>query len=111
LESTTSFRLAIPQSEKPMSSTPSVSALVEHLQAGHREAAQQFWEACYPRLVALTRKKLGGTARRVADEEDVALSAFDSFCRNAAEKRVPCGNTTLPDSSRKPFPDGDVRRP
>jgi hypothetical protein len=31
-------------------------------------------------------KKLQGVPRRAADEEDVALSAFDSFCR-AAEDR------------------------
>jgi DNA-directed RNA polymerase specialized sigma24 family protein len=29
------------------------------------------------------------TVRRAADEEDVALSAFDSFCRNAAQGRFP----------------------
>jgi DNA-directed RNA polymerase specialized sigma24 family protein len=32
---------------------------------------------------------LRGSARRVADEEDVALSAFDSFCRNAEVGRFP----------------------
>jgi len=40
-------------------------------------------------LVGLARTKLHGSPRRVADEEDVALSAFDSFCRNAAQGRFP----------------------
>ncbi len=41
------------------------------------------WECYFQRLVGLARQKLHGTPRRVADEEDVALSAFDSFCRRA----------------------------
>jgi hypothetical protein len=36
----------------------------------------------------VARKKLQGTPRRAPDEEDVALSAFDSFCRGA-EGRFP----------------------
>jgi DNA-directed RNA polymerase specialized sigma24 family protein len=38
-------------------------------------------------LVGLARQRLRGTARQVADEEDVALSAFDSFCRAAEQGR------------------------
>src|SRR5262249_7041587 len=33
--------------------------------------------------------KLGDAPRRAADEEDVALSAFDSFCRGARRGRFP----------------------
>jgi RNA polymerase sigma factor (sigma-70 family) len=72
-----------------MSSTGSVTALVEQLQAGNHEAAQALWERYFPRLVGLARKRLQGTSRRVADEEDVALSAFDSFCRAARDGRFP----------------------
>jgi hypothetical protein len=32
---------------------------------------------------------LQGTSRRIPDEEDVALSAFDSFCRAAEQGRFP----------------------
>jgi hypothetical protein len=32
---------------------------------------------------------LRATSRRVADEEDVALSAFDSFCAGAERGRFP----------------------
>jgi RNA polymerase sigma factor (sigma-70 family) len=67
----------------------SVSALVERLEAGDHEAAQPLWERYYPRLVALARKHLHGTSRRAADEEDVALSAFDSFCRGVEQGRFP----------------------
>jgi DNA-directed RNA polymerase specialized sigma24 family protein len=40
-------------------------------------------------MVGLARKKLRGARRRVADEEDVAISAFDSFCRGARRGRFP----------------------
>jgi DNA-directed RNA polymerase specialized sigma24 family protein len=66
-----------------------VSALIERLEAGDHEAAQPLWERYYPRLVELARKHLRGTSRRAADEEDVALSAFDSFCRGVEGGRFP----------------------
>jgi DNA-directed RNA polymerase specialized sigma24 family protein len=40
-------------------------------------------------LVALARQKLRSAPRRVADEEDVALSAFDRFCRRAEQGYFP----------------------
>jgi DNA-directed RNA polymerase specialized sigma24 family protein len=67
----------------------SVTALVERLKGGDHEAARRLWERYYPRLVALARKKLQGASRRVADEEDAALSAFDSFCRRAERGQFP----------------------
>jgi DNA-directed RNA polymerase specialized sigma24 family protein len=72
-----------------MSSPGSVTALVEQLKAGNHEAAQRLWEPYYPRLVALARRRLQNTQRRAADEEDVALSAFASFCRGAEQGRFP----------------------
>jgi DNA-directed RNA polymerase specialized sigma24 family protein len=47
------------------------------------------WQSYFQRLVSLARKRLRHRPRRMADEEDVALSAFDSFCRGAAEGRYP----------------------
>lgn len=72
-----------------MSSEGSVTRWLGALQAGDSAAAQQLWERYFRRLVGLARHKLQGAARRVADEEDVALSAFDSFCRNAEQGRFP----------------------
>ena len=72
-----------------MPSPGSVTTLIEHLQAGDHEAAQPLWERYYPRLVGLARERLRGTLRRFADEEDVALSAFDSFCRGVEQGRFP----------------------
>jgi DNA-directed RNA polymerase specialized sigma24 family protein len=72
-----------------MASEGSVTRWLGPLQAGDPAAAQQLWQCYFQRLVELARKKLRGSPRRVADEEDVALSAFDSFCRRAAQGRFP----------------------
>src|SRR5262249_27742204 len=47
------------------------------------------WERYFRRLVGLARERLRGLPRAAADEEDVALSAFDSFCRAAEAGRFP----------------------
>jgi DNA-directed RNA polymerase specialized sigma24 family protein len=72
-----------------MSSAGSVTHWLGQLKEGEQDAAQPLWEGYFQRLVRLARKKLGGAQRRVADEEDVALSAFDSFCRGAEQGRFP----------------------
>jgi DNA-directed RNA polymerase specialized sigma24 family protein len=72
-----------------MSSGGSITCLIGLLKEGDRAAAQPLWDAYFHRLVALARARLRGTARRAADEEDVALSAFDSFCRRAERGQFP----------------------
>jgi DNA-directed RNA polymerase specialized sigma24 family protein len=72
-----------------MTSTGTVTHWIAQLKAGDHAAAQQLWEGYFLRLVGLARKRLQGAPRRTADEEDVALSAFDSFCRGAANGRFP----------------------
>jgi DNA-directed RNA polymerase specialized sigma24 family protein len=72
-----------------MSGQGSVSHWLRLLQGGDAAAAQPLWERYFQRLVGLARHKLGGTSRLMADEEDVALSAFDSFCRSARAGRFP----------------------
>ena len=72
-----------------MPSEGSVTRWLGALQAGDPAAAQRLWERYSVRLVGLARKKLRDSPRRSADEEDVALSAFDSFFRNAEKGRFP----------------------
>jgi DNA-directed RNA polymerase specialized sigma24 family protein len=67
----------------------SVTHWINQLKGGDADAAQKLWERYFERLVGLARKKLQGARRRAADEEDVALSAFDSFCRGAQAGRFP----------------------
>jgi DNA-directed RNA polymerase specialized sigma24 family protein len=62
----------------------SITQWLRLLKAGDHAAAQPLWEAYFARLVRLARARLRRLRRKVAfDEEDVALSAFDSFCRRA----------------------------
>jgi DNA-directed RNA polymerase specialized sigma24 family protein len=74
-----------------MTSTGSVTRLLRRLPDGDRAAIQQLWEGYFRRLVGLARPLLQrqGVPRAAADEEDVALSAFDSFCRGAERGRFP----------------------
>jgi DNA-directed RNA polymerase specialized sigma24 family protein len=72
-----------------MSADESITRWIDTLKAGDPDAARRIWDAYFRRLVALARGKLRGVSRRAADEEDVALSAFDSFCRGAERGRFP----------------------
>ncbi len=71
-----------------MSSIGSVSHWIVQLKAGDRDVAQQLWEHYFRRLVGLARSKLVGQPR-ASDEEDVALSAFASFCQGVEAGRFP----------------------
>jgi DNA-directed RNA polymerase specialized sigma24 family protein len=67
----------------------SVTVWLAQLKGGDPTAAQPLWDRYFERLVTLARGRLRATTRAAADEEDVALSAFKSFCRGAAEGRFP----------------------
>jgi hypothetical protein len=67
----------------------SVSRWLGQLQGGDVLTVPPLWQRYFHRLVALARQRLRGSACRVADAEDVALSAFDSFCRAAEQGRFP----------------------
>jgi DNA-directed RNA polymerase specialized sigma24 family protein len=67
----------------------SVTCWFGPLQGGDPDAAQQLWARYIEALVRLARAKLRATPRTAADEEDVALSAFDSFCRGMKLGRYP----------------------
>lgn len=60
-----------------------VTRLIQKLKDGEAQAAQRLWELYFRRMVGMAREKLQGMPRRMADEEDVALSAFHSFCQGA----------------------------
>jgi DNA-directed RNA polymerase specialized sigma24 family protein len=63
--------------------------LLEGFKGGDDAAVRSLWERYCDRLVRLARQKLGKRGRRVADEEDVALSAFHSLCQGARRGRFP----------------------
>src|SRR5262245_23014149 len=72
-----------------MSAEGSISRWLDRLRAGDRQAAAGLWQRYFERLVEVARGRLRGAPRRAADEEDVALSAFDSLCRGVAGGRFP----------------------
>jgi DNA-directed RNA polymerase specialized sigma24 family protein len=72
-----------------MVSSESVSDWIDQLKVGNQAAAQRIWERFFERLVGFARNKLRYSPRRTVDEEDVALSAFDSFYRGVEQGRFP----------------------
>lgn len=69
----------------------SVTRWIGELKAGDPAAAQPLWERYFDRLVRLARARLltSRLPSAEADEEDAALSAFDSFCAGAVRGRFP----------------------
>lgn len=51
------------------------------------EACAKLWESVYERIVMFARGRLTPKSQRVADEEDIALSAMNSFFRAAEAGR------------------------
>jgi DNA-directed RNA polymerase specialized sigma24 family protein len=78
---------------KPMKSGQehSVTGWIGHLKEGDQAAAQPLWERYFSQLVVIARAKLKRLRKTTADEdeEDAALSAFNSFCAGVARGRFP----------------------
>jgi DNA-directed RNA polymerase specialized sigma24 family protein len=72
-----------------MPASQPVTHWLDRLKGGDGAAAQQLWERYFARLVGLARQQLRGVPRRVADAEDVALSALGSLCRGLSAGRCP----------------------
>jgi DNA-directed RNA polymerase specialized sigma24 family protein len=72
-----------------MTTSASVTYWIDHLKAGDPAVARPLWERYFHRLVALAHARLRGAPCGAADQEDVALSAFASFCRGARDGRFP----------------------
>jgi DNA-directed RNA polymerase specialized sigma24 family protein len=69
----------------------SVTGWIGDLRVGGDSAAEHLWERYFHRLVHLARARFHPARRTgiIEDEEDVALSALDSFCRGVALGRYP----------------------
>lgn len=73
----------------PANDEGSITVCLAMLRRGDRTAAEALWGRYFHRLVGLARSRLRATSTRIADEEDVALSAFDSFYRRAEAGTFP----------------------
>jgi DNA-directed RNA polymerase specialized sigma24 family protein len=67
----------------------SITRLIARMKEGDQVASQRIWDEYFQKLVALARTRLRAAPRRASDEEDVALSAFDSFFRRAVRGQFP----------------------
>jgi DNA-directed RNA polymerase specialized sigma24 family protein len=69
----------------------SVTRWIADLKAGDLAAANGLWERYFARMVDLARTRLHASRGRDAgsDEEDAALSAFDSLCAGLARGQFP----------------------
>ena len=72
-----------------MAGDHSVTVWLDGLKAGDDRAIQQLWDRYFPRLLRVAATKLPGHARRDVDEEDVALSAFHTFCDRIGRGEFP----------------------
>jgi DNA-directed RNA polymerase specialized sigma24 family protein len=67
----------------------SVTIWIDGLKAGDGTDIQKLWDRYFKRLVRLAGARLPSHCRRAFDEEDVALSAFQSFCERAGQGQFP----------------------
>ncbi|WP_218933564.1 ECF-type sigma factor [Rubripirellula lacrimiformis] len=58
------------------------------LRKGDPEFTSQLWDLYFQRMVRLARQRLVGASTAGRDEEDVALSAFKSFCLGVRSGRI-----------------------
>ncbi len=72
-----------------MSNDQDMTTWIGRLKSGDMDAAQVLWEAYFEKLLRLARRRLADLPCRVFDEEDVVLSAFNSFCDGVAKNRFP----------------------
>jgi DNA-directed RNA polymerase specialized sigma24 family protein len=71
-----------------MTSADSVTAWIQQLREGNREAARKLWDRYFQQLVVLARQKFHGLPTAAADEEDVVLSVLNRLFRDAEEGRL-----------------------
>ena len=72
-----------------MSNGESVTRWLRGVKAGDSADIERLWNRYFQRLVRLAGAKLPGHCRRAFDEEDVAISAFQSFCDRAGRGEFP----------------------
>lgn len=53
---------------------------LEKLKNGDQASTERLWHMYFEKMVLLARRKLRGASTSVRNEEDIALSAFKSFC-------------------------------
>ncbi|MEQ9408220.1 MAG: ECF-type sigma factor [Fuerstiella sp.] len=67
----------------------SVTQWIADMRRGDPDAADRISRQYFERLAALARRRLGDAPRRVADEEDIAVSVLHRLCDGIQQDRFP----------------------
>jgi RNA polymerase sigma factor (sigma-70 family) len=65
----------------------SLSAWYANLREGDNRAIELLWNFFFEKMVRVARRKMDGSKRAARDEEDIAASAFKSFCNGLRNDR------------------------
>lgn len=72
-----------------MNNDGSVTSWLHALRGRDPEAARLLWRRYFQRMQKLARKRLGYRGDAPCDSEDIAISAFEVFCRVVHDGRYP----------------------
>lgn len=75
--------------QRVSSQAEAFSDALERVRNGDDEAITELWNGYFQRLVRLAAKRLPGNLKRMGDEEDIALSAFNSFIAGIRRDQFP----------------------
>ena len=67
----------------------SITRWLDALRTGDPIAGRMVWERFLDRMLAVARRRLAGASRRVADEDDVVVVAFERFLHGVRQDRFP----------------------
>jgi DNA-directed RNA polymerase specialized sigma24 family protein len=67
----------------------SVTVWIDGVKAGDGADIRRLWDRYFERLVRLAGARMPAHCRRAFDEEDIAISAFQSFCDRAGRGQFP----------------------
>ncbi len=70
-------------------SSEQISIWIERLAVGDERAPEMIWNQYFEKIQRYAKRRLRDMPRRSADEQDVALSAFNSFFQAAKEDKFP----------------------
>ena len=68
---------------------------LEGLKNGDQASTARLWHMYFEKMVLLARRKLRGVSTSVRSEEDIALSAFKSFCIGLRQGRYEAADGTV----------------
>lgn len=67
----------------------SITRMIAELKDGDRQGIALLWERYFEKLMRVARQKMGQYPRRVADEEDVAMSVMQCLCSGIDRGKFP----------------------